>query len=202
MKPGAPPAAHRVAIYSRVSRKDQSAAGQVNQLNVYAKARGWTVVAHYLDFESGSSKGRNDFQAMMQAAARGEFDTVLFWSLDRFSREGLLPTLQHLQKLQSYGVGWWNYQHPDTSGTGIQGQVFLAVSAIWADYERQLISQRTKAALEVARAKGKKLGRPRAVLDQAKVQELHAQGRSAAAIARQLRTSEATIRRRLQKPQA
>jgi DNA invertase Pin-like site-specific DNA recombinase len=48
-----------------------------------------------MDKASGKRGDRVEFQAMFEAASRREFDAILFWSLDRFTREGTLPTLQY-----------------------------------------------------------------------------------------------------------
>ena len=58
--------------------------------------------AEYLDKASGKSAERPAFRRMLDAASRKDFDLVLFWSLDRFSREGVLGTLQHLERLAQY----------------------------------------------------------------------------------------------------
>lgn len=72
----------------------------------------------YTDKASGKRGARVQFQGMFDAASRCEFDTVLFWSLDRFSREGVLETLQHLQRLTQYGVAYrsFNKSYIDSLG--------------------------------------------------------------------------------------
>ncbi len=87
-----------VALYSRVSTKDkgQDVENQLSNLREFCAKQGWPVVHEYIDDASGKRSDREQFQAMFAAASRREFDTVLFWSLDRFSREGVYETLQHL----------------------------------------------------------------------------------------------------------
>ena len=91
----------RVALYGRVSTKDkgQEVQNQLRQLREFAAHSGWTIVAEYIDHESGKVSDREQFQAMFAAASKRQFGVLLFWSLDRLSREGVLPTLQHLQRL-------------------------------------------------------------------------------------------------------
>jgi DNA invertase Pin-like site-specific DNA recombinase len=73
---------------------------------------------------------------------------VLFWSLDRFSREGVGRTFRYLEQLQAAGVTWQNCRDPQTSGTVPSADLFIATSALWAKVEREQISARTKAALD------------------------------------------------------
>jgi DNA invertase Pin-like site-specific DNA recombinase len=96
----------RVALYSRVSTKDkgQDVRNQTDQLREFCEKQGWRIVQEFMDNASGKRGDRVQFQAMFEAASRREFDAVLFWSLDRFTREGTLPTLQYLQRLDAYGI--------------------------------------------------------------------------------------------------
>ena len=86
-----------VAIYARVSTraKGQSTDNQLPDLRRYAEAHGWTIYNEYSE-ESGGTANREQLQQLFADAHQRRFDLVLFWSLDRFSREGALSTLQHL----------------------------------------------------------------------------------------------------------
>ena len=81
---------------------------------------------------------------MMTAASRREFDLVLFWSLDRFSREGVLATLQYLQRLTSYGVGWRSFTEQYLDSCGIFRDAVLSILATIAAQERVRISERVR----------------------------------------------------------
>jgi len=96
----------RAAIYTRVSTRDrgQDTANQLNQLRDACRARSWEVVAEYEDHDTGSKPDRTQFQALMRDAVRRKFDVVLFWALDRFTREGARETLNHLNTLTTYDV--------------------------------------------------------------------------------------------------
>jgi DNA invertase Pin-like site-specific DNA recombinase len=85
-----------VALYARVSTKDkgQSTENQLPELRRFAQAYGYTVYKEYVEHESGGTGKCSEFQALFADAHQRRFDLVLFWSLDRFSREGALPTLQ------------------------------------------------------------------------------------------------------------
>src|SRR5437899_484198 len=97
-----------VAIYVRVSTKDkgQETENQLRQLQGFCDSQGWNVAHVYEDRATGKRADRDAFQQMFADASRRAFDVVLFWSLDRFSREGVLATLQHLQRLTSFGVAF------------------------------------------------------------------------------------------------
>ena len=66
----------------------------------YAEVRDWTIYKEYAEEESGGTANPTQFQQLFVDAHRRKFELVLFWSLDRFSHEGVLPTLQHLNGLQ------------------------------------------------------------------------------------------------------
>jgi len=92
-------------------------------------------------------------------------DLVLFWSLDRLSREGVLQTLNYLNRLSSYGVGYRSFTEQYFDSCGIFREAVIAILATVAKQERLRISERTKARLESARRKGVPLGRRRVRLD-------------------------------------
>ena len=94
-----------VAIYCRVSTRDkgQDFTNQLLALREFASKQGWTIVNEYIDQQSAKDDDRPAFRQMFQDASQRKFDVLLFWSLDRLSREGVLETLQHLQRLTSYG---------------------------------------------------------------------------------------------------
>src|SRR6266581_8074401 len=154
----------RVAIYARVSTEDrgQDPENQLAQLRAWCAAAGHEIVTEYIDHASGGKGAdrRPRFAAMLEAAHRRQFDTVLCWALDRLSREGMVPTIGHLQRLAAAGVTFHSYTEPLLStDSEIVRDIVLAVMASLAKMERQKISERTKAGLERARAKGKRLGR-------------------------------------------
>ena len=125
---------------------------------------GYPVVREYVEHESGG-KGveyRKQLNAMFTGAARRDFDLLLVWSLDRFSREGMAATIAHLQRLNSHGIAFRSFteEHLSTENELVRN-ILLAVLASLAKLEREKISQRTKAGLERARAEGKILGRPK-----------------------------------------
>jgi DNA invertase Pin-like site-specific DNA recombinase len=134
---------------------------------------------------------------MFAEASRRKFDLVLFWSLDRFSREGVLETLNHLKKLDSYGVNWRSYQESYFDSCGPFKDVVVSLMATLAKQERLRISERTKAGLRRAKREGKTLGRPRVEVDVLKVRKLQAGGLGLRGIAEQTGWSLSSIMRSL-----
>ena len=95
----------KAAIYARVSTDKQETLNQLLQLREYAAKQGWTVVTEYVEEKTASGKKRrSEFEAMMLAASQRKFDVLLFWALDRLSREGAARTLKHLEQLDEWKV--------------------------------------------------------------------------------------------------
>jgi DNA invertase Pin-like site-specific DNA recombinase len=169
----------RVALYSRVSTKDgrQDAENQLGQLREFATQQGWELTHEFVDHESGSrSDRRPQFQLMFTLASQRKFDILLFWSLDRLSREGVLQTLTHLNRLASYGIAFRSFTEQYLDSCGIFRDAIISIMATLAKQERLRISERTVAGLKVARLKGKRLGRPRIAADIAAITQLRDSG--------------------------
>ncbi|RYU77683.1 recombinase family protein [Hymenobacter persicinus] len=186
----------RVAIYARVSTKDkgQETQNQLLDLRSYAQVHGWTLYQEYIEEESGGTGNRTQFKALFAAAHQRRFDVVLFWSLDRFSREGALPTLQYLNQLESWGVGYKSYTEQYLDSTGLFKDAIVSILASIAKQEKVRISERTKAGLARTVAKGTKLGAPvidTKVVDQ--VRTLKATGMSNQAISKAMVISPSTV---------
>lgn len=184
----------RIALYARVSTKDrgQDYQNQLRELRAFVKRKhteGWRLTAEFVDEMSGSRADRPAFKRMFEAASRKEFDLVAFWSLDRFSREGVLETLQHLQKLTSHGVDWFSLREEYLRSIGIFRDAVLAILAAIAKQERVRISERVCAGLARARAKGKRLGRPPLVVNRARLKDMREQGATYQTIADKLKLS-------------
>ena len=99
---------------------------------------------------------------MFAAASKREFDLVLFWSLDRLSREGTVETLNHLQRLTGYGVCYRSFTEQYLDSTGMCKEAVIGILAAVAKQERVRLSERTIAGLERAKAQGRVGGRPKA----------------------------------------
>jgi len=151
-----------IAIYERVSTSKQDPENQGAQLRVFSNRQAWSVVHEFTDVVSGSKSERDrpQFRKLMEAASRREFDLVLFWALDRFSREGVLPTLHHLQRLDSWGVAWRSYTEQYLDSTGIFKDAVISIMATIAKQENIRRSERIVAGLQRAKRNGSRLGRP------------------------------------------
>jgi DNA invertase Pin-like site-specific DNA recombinase len=140
--------------------------------------QGWVVVAVYADQLTVKNSDREQFQRMFQDASQRKFDVLLFWSLDRLSREGALETLQHLNRLTNYGIQWRSLTEQYLDSTGIFREAVISILAVVAKQERVRLSERTLAGLERARKHGKVLGRrPNAAVDASKIRERNELGR-------------------------
>ena len=135
----------RVAIYARVSTDDkgQDPENQLTELRAWYTAAGHTISREYVDHESGrkGADKRKQFATLFDDAAKRKFDCVLFWALDRFSREGMAQTIIHLQWLSSYGIGFHSYTeaHLATDNELVRN-ILLALLSSLAKVEAQKIS--------------------------------------------------------------
>jgi DNA invertase Pin-like site-specific DNA recombinase len=190
----------KVAIYTRLSpnpKKDDTVS-QERDLREFANKQGWEVVGHYTDLlVSGSTKGgdRPQFKKMMQDASKRKFDLVLFWSLDRLSREGAFKTLEYLNQLNNWGVEYKSYTEQYLDSCGVFKDAVISIMAVIAKQERIRLIERTVAGLQTARLKGKILGRPKAVVNIDEAMAMRKNGISLKKIGEELGTSEATISR-------
>jgi DNA invertase Pin-like site-specific DNA recombinase len=187
----------QVALYGRISKDNskQDTENQLHELRQFCRRSRWTVVHEYVDRMSGKTANRPQFEKLFNDASKGKVDLVLFWALDRFTREGTLATLKHLEMLSGYGVDWRSYQESYLDSCGPFKDVVISLMATLAKQERIRISERTIAGLNRARRQGKTLGRPQIVTDRQKVRDLRRSGMSLGAIAQKLRLSKTTVAR-------
>src|SRR6202011_692399 len=147
----------------------------------------------------GGKAERPQFQAMMADAYGRQFDVVLFWSLDRFTREGALQTLQYLNQLSTYGIGFRSFTEPYLDSCGIFKEAVIAILGTIAKQERLRISERVREGLDRARLEGTKsgkpIGRPRIIFQRDEVPRLREQGLSWRQIAKKTGASVASVRR-------
>jgi DNA invertase Pin-like site-specific DNA recombinase len=187
----------QVALYARVSTRDkgQNTENQLAQLRAFAASQNWTVTREYVDKATGKHSDREQFQRLFEDASQRKFDLVLFWSLDRFSREGVLETLHHLQRLAQYGVGYRSFTEQYLDSCGIFKDAVLSILATIAKQERIRLSERVHAGLAKARKQGRIGGRPRLVLNRAKVIQLDGEGLTLREIAAEMGVSPASVHR-------
>ena len=169
---------HRVALYHRVSSADQNKALARRELRAAARRLGLRVVLDIEETGSGSNNDRPGLVTVMEAAARGELEAVMVWKLDRFGRSAL-DLLMSLRQLDGMGVRFVaTSQGLDLRGSAdAMSRLLLTMLAAVAEFERDLIVERTRLGLARARANGTALGRPRVRRPStAKVRALRAEG--------------------------
>jgi DNA invertase Pin-like site-specific DNA recombinase len=188
------------ALYARVSTKGtrQDTENQLHQLREFSAKQGWTIAHEYVDRVTGKHSNREQFQKLFQDASQEKFDIVLFWSLDRFSREGARETLNHLERLNSYGVNFRSFTEQYLDSCGIFKEAVLGILSTIAKQERVRLSERTLAGLAKARRQGRIGGRPKVVCDRGKVERLRAAGLSLTEIAAKVGASKSSVHRMIQ----
>jgi putative DNA-invertase from lambdoid prophage Rac len=183
----------RVGLYARVSTNDQQTlAMQSRAMREYAVRRLDGRLASP-GVNSGATR-REAREKVLEAARRREIDLVLVWRLDRWGRSvtDLLATLQELEHL---GVGFVSLTEA-LDLTTPPGRAMAGLLAIFAEFEREILRERTRAGLAHARENGKRLGRPiTAGLHANEVRKLHRAGVSKSEIGRRLQIGRTSVRR-------
>jgi DNA invertase Pin-like site-specific DNA recombinase len=185
----------KAAIYCRVSTTTgQSVEMQLRDLRQLAQQRGFEIVTEFCDEGvSGSCDSRPQLDRMLADAQRGKFQAVLIWRLDRLGR-----SLQHLVRLfenfRAWNVALISFGEGLDFSTSM-GKLFYQLSGAFAEFERDCIRERVRAGMRNARAKGRHIGRPRAIVDAARIGQLSAQGTPWAKIGRTVGVSARTVKR-------
>ncbi len=182
---------NRVAIYARVSTTNhgQDVTLQTRELRQFAEARGWKIADEYVDEGiSGTKDKRPALDRLMSDAHKRKFDVVVCWRFDRFARS-VSHLLRALENFNALGVAFVSLSENVDTTTPTGKMIFTVLGAV-AELERSLIVERVRAGLRNARAKGKRLGRPRKVVDASRIGRLRARGRSWAKIAEELGVGE------------
>jgi DNA invertase Pin-like site-specific DNA recombinase len=188
----------RVAIYARVSTTNhgQDVGLQTRELRQFAEARAWTVAGEYIDAGvSGAKDSRPELNRLMADAHKRRFDVVCVWRFDRFARS-VSHLLRALETFKALGIDFVSFSEQMDTSTPAGKMVFTVLGAV-AELERSLIVERVRAGLRNARAKGKRLGRPRVSVDAVRIARLHAQGRSIREIADELGYSRSLVHKTL-----
>jgi DNA invertase Pin-like site-specific DNA recombinase len=178
--------AKRVALYARVSTctGQQDPELQLRELREYARLRGLTIVGEYVDRISGSKDSRPALNRLMADASQRKFDAVLVWKLDRFGRS-LRHLVNALAELEALGLTFISLRDNLDLSTP-SGRLMFQIIGAMAEFERSLIQERVKAGLRNAKAKGRRLGRPRADINEDDVLALRKSGASWRTIAEKL----------------
>src|SRR5437016_6536157 len=188
------PSELRVGLYGRVSTEDQQTSPlQIRAMREYAARRGWAVAGQVKEIGARASQGERR-EKLLEAARRREFGVVWVGRLDRWGRSvtDLLATLQELEHL---GVGFVSLTEA-LDLTTPAGRAMAGLLAIFAEFEREILRERTRAGLAQARLNGKRWGRPEtAGLQAAEIRKLYRAGASKSEIARRLEIGRTSVRR-------
>src|SRR5258707_9485833 len=149
----------RIALYARVSTKDQSCELHLRDLRTYCAARGFEPPREYIDVgQSGAKEFRPELNKLMEDARKRRFDAIVVWRFDRFARS-TKHLLLALEEFRSLGIQFISYQENIDTSSPLGQALFTIISAV-AQLERDLIRERVSAGIRNARASGKQLGRP------------------------------------------
>lgn len=190
----------RVALYARVSTADkgQNPEMQLRELREYCERRRWFVSGEYVDRGiSGTKESRPELNRLMADAHQRRFDVTLCWKIDRFGRS-LKHLVNTLADLDAYGVAFVSLKDNLDLCTP-SGRLMFQIIGAMAEFERSLIQERVKAGLRNAKAKGKRLGRPRVHVDESAIEALRTSGASWRAIAKKMGVGVGTVHRISQK---
>jgi DNA invertase Pin-like site-specific DNA recombinase len=186
----------RAAIYARVSTTNngQDPTMQTRELEEYCRRRGWELAGCYVDTGiSGSKESRPELDRLMADAHRRRFDAVVVWKFDRFARS-VSHLLRALETFKALGIDFVSLSEQVDTSTPTGKLVFTVLGAV-AELERSLIAERVRAGIRNAKAKGKRIGRPRVVVDGARIAALRALGHSWSTICRETGIGKGTAQR-------
>ncbi|HHU99438.1 MAG TPA: recombinase family protein [Bacteroidales bacterium] len=161
----------KIGIYSRISKESSDNMNQLIILRDYCQKMDYFIYDEYVDIVSGGSPNRPQFNRMLEDASKRKFDMLLFFALDRLTREGTRKTIQYLQMLDDYGISYKSYSEQYLDSSGIFKDVIISLLSTLAKQERIRTGERVKAGLE----RSKRLyngvgGRPR--LDGNKIEKI------------------------------
>jgi len=159
------------AIYVRVSTAEQSVDSQLRDLREFCSARGLRDVVEYCDAGvSGMKDSRPAWNRCWDAVQKGRHHMLIVHALDRVGRS--LPHLVMIMEyLRSHNIALVSYRENIDLSTSA-GKMLAGMFALMAEYERNIISERTKAGLRQARAAGKHIGRPKALFNESLARKL------------------------------
>ena len=183
----------RAAIYVRVSTTDQNTALQLDEAKRMAEARGWSIALTFEDVGiSGSKDRRPGLDALLAAARRRQFDVLLVWKADRLFRSvhHMVATLNDLAALR---IDFASCTEPFDTSTPT-GKLLLHICAAFAQFERDVIIERTVAGIAAARRRGTRIGRPRKRVDVERARELMALHQSLRLVAKEMGIGYGTLR--------
>ncbi len=170
---------------------------QLEAMTSYAESRGWRITHRIADVGSGVSE-RKKREELLKSARRRELDVIVVWKLDRWGRS--LPDLVNtLGELSELGIGFVSLTEALDLTTSI-GRAMAGVLSVFAEFERDMLSERVKAGIAQARSKGRPHGRPKtASLKVGEIKQLFSQGLSKSEISRRLKIGRTSVIRILKR---
>jgi DNA invertase Pin-like site-specific DNA recombinase len=188
-----PPAVIRAAIYARVSTLNgQNLDVQTRVIEEYCQRRGFEIFSVYVDRGvCGKKDSRPQLNRMMEDAQQGRFDVVVVARFDRFARS-VSHLLRAFETFNALGIQFVSLAEQVDTGTATGKTIFTVLGAV-SELERNLIVERVHSGLRQARAKGTRLGRPRKMVDAARITALRQNGKSWRKIAREMKLSVGTV---------
>jgi site-specific DNA recombinase len=184
----------RTAVYLRVSTERQELFAQENAISIFLNQKGITNEMRYSDHAySGKDTDRPQFKALENDIKQGKVDTLVVWKLDRLSRK-LKDLINLLEQFQKYGVKVISV-HENIDMTTPHGIAMVHMIGVFAQLERDMGIERTKAGIAASRAKGQKWGPPIkiGVEYKRKIKELRSEGLPFRLIAKELKISTSTV---------
>jgi len=184
----------KVAIYTRVSTKEQSVEMQIDKCEAYCKYSGHEIYKVYKDIaESGKKQSRPQFDIMLNDMREGKFKGIVVYKLDRMGRS--LPHLISLfEEFAKRNIEFISVTQNIDSSTP-EGKLFMRIMMIMSEYERELTINRVNDGIARARREGKTLGRPKIKLNKYEVIRLKNEGMSYRNIAKKLDLSLGVVQR-------
>jgi putative DNA-invertase from lambdoid prophage Rac len=187
-----------VGIYARVSTTDQTSIQQIEALREFCAKSGYKIIDEYIDEgESALKQNRPEYQRILEDARQRKIDTILVYKLDRFSRS-VKELLNTMDTLEGYGIDFVSYTEKNFDTTSAMGQLLFVVISGIAQFERDMISERTKLKLNHLKSKGIKLGRPSKVHTETAL-NLRSKGLSLRQIGREMGCDRSTVSKLLKK---
>lgn len=189
----------RAALYARISTREgrQHLDSQLRALREFATRIEAHVIEEYTDQDSGAKPKRPGLDQLMKDAARRHFDMVIVFDLSRLTRGGPAQAFAHIARLNTSRVEFWSMNEELFRTAGPYGELFIALAAHIAHQERAMQLQRIRAGIQRARQNGTTFGRPRRLVDLARLAEMKEQGKSIREIARVLKIGKGTAERNL-----
>jgi DNA invertase Pin-like site-specific DNA recombinase len=184
----------KIALYARVSTQEQHFEPQLLALRQYTEARGLKIAGEYVDRGvSGAKDRRAALDRLLADARRRHFDALACTKLDRLARSvHHLTTL--VRELEALGIDLVVLdQSIDTSTPS--GRLLFHVLGSIAEFERDLIRERTRVGMRAAKRRGAKIGRPKVVVDQVALAQGLREAMTTTELARRLGVARSTVRK-------